>query len=72
MQTDETESLPDFVENFDFNDFNLTVDQEEALHDAEPVEWFPMNSPAGKLGIQVNELGEVRSTNPEVYISDGG
>ena len=42
------------------------------MYDAETVEWFPMNSPAGKLGIQVNELGQVRSTNPEVYLMEGG
>ena len=30
-----------------------------------------MNSPSGKLRIEVNELGEVRSTITEVYLMEG-
>ena len=78
---DEEDSLPDFVENFDFElsndqvvvsfDFELSNDQVDALYADESVQWFPMNSPAGKLGIEVNELGEVRSTNAEVFLMEG-
>ena len=53
------------------DEFNLTNDQVEALYDDETVQWFPMNCPAGKLGIQVNELGEVRCTNPDIHLMEG-
>ena len=71
METTNIESLPDFdhmIENFDFE---LSNDQMEALYEEETV-WYPMNSPPGKLGIEVNELGEVRSTNTEIQLMQGG
>ena len=63
---------PDF-QIFDtcLDEFNLTNEQEEALINDESVQWFPMNSPPGKLGIEVNELGEVRSINSEVHLMEG-
>ena len=72
---DDTVDLPDF-EHFQEDEclldvFNLSNDELEALYTEDTVQWFPMNNPAGKLGIQVNELGEVRSTNPEVHLMEG-
>ena len=69
---DDLIDLPDF-QNVDqvIDDFGLTVEQEEALINDENVQWIPMNSPAGKLGIEVNELGEVRSINPDIHLMEG-
>jgi murein DD-endopeptidase MepM/ murein hydrolase activator NlpD len=71
-ETYETDALHNF-ETFDevCEMFNLTTEQQEALFDDEAVQWYTMNSPAGKLGIEGNELGEIRSTNPEIYLMEG-
>ena len=53
------------------DELHLTAEQEEALYN-EGTMWYAMNNPAGKLGIEVNEFGEVRSTNPEVHLIQGG
>jgi hypothetical protein len=72
---DDTMDMPNFEH---FNDdeclldvFNLNNDQLDALYADETMQWYPMNSPLGKVGIEVNELGEVRSTNPEIHLIKG-
>ena len=74
-EANEMEELPDF-QNFNEDEclldvFNLSNDELEAFYEEETVQWYPTNSPLGKLGIKVNELGQVRSTNPEVHLVEG-
>ena len=70
IHPDKTTALPDFQTVDD--EFILTNEQAEVLIQDKTVQWVRMNNPAGKLGIEVNEFGEVRSTNQEVYLMEGG
>ena len=72
IQTDDTAGLSDFQSGEVCDDFSLNQEQVEALYNEETVQWYPMNSPPGKLGIEVNEFGEVRSTNTEIHLMAGG
>ena len=72
---DDTVDMPDFEH---FNDdeclldvFNLSNDELEAFYEEDTIQWVPMNCLAGKLGIEVNKVGEVRSTNPEIHLIQG-